>query len=281
MPTETTKAAAKVAFGAAGAILAVIAAINLFSTFTPVAARNEKIYADLDGAQNLPPAKRLDTYNALAYAQAKALAQKPSEPYGWARLSYLRLAEGSDKQTAFAALRMSDLVSPYEAPQLPERAYTWRSFHDVETPAQQAYQDELWAKAYILEPGDTWEMAIQHGIAKEVAESLAARDMTLYGDWKIHMAEAGISDAPPPAAPPALPAAPQPAPLSASPPSAVAPTGPPAAAPPAIPVSPPAPKPASKSARAKHKPAASSKPEAEPDSDSDADMDSEPDPETP
>jgi len=165
-------------------MLAFFSAINLFWAITPVATRNEYIYNELDKAVNLPVPARLALFSDLREQQEKALARKPGDPYGWARLAYLRIATQGNLKSAFEALRMSDLVSPYEAPQLPERAAMWHKFTSVETKDQLSYQDTLWQKAYSMKPDTTWETAKREGIIKEAGESLMRKDPALYEEWK-------------------------------------------------------------------------------------------------
>src|ERR1700722_12192934 len=149
MPTEKIR----LDYAVLGLVLGFFAIVNMFGTMTPIAASNEYIYRTLDKAVSLPANERLTVLSTLLKLQEKALTRRPSEPSAWSRLSYLRLSTEGNQHEAFEALRMSDLVSPYEAPQLPERAVMWRIFSSVETPEQQAYADTLWQKAYSLVPG--------------------------------------------------------------------------------------------------------------------------------
>jgi hypothetical protein len=165
-------------------VLVFFSAINLFWAITPIATRNEYIYSQLDKAVNLPVPARLALFSSLREQQEKALARKPGDPYGWARLAYLRITTEGNLKSAFDALRMSDLVSPYEAPQLPERAAMWHKFASIETREQLSYQDTLWQKAYNLKPDTTWETAKREGITKEAGESLMRKDPALYEAWK-------------------------------------------------------------------------------------------------
>ncbi|MDP9127628.1 MAG: hypothetical protein M3N08_05145 [Pseudomonadota bacterium] len=123
-------------------------------------------------------------FQELQGQQERDLAKKPSEPYGWARLAYLRYQTSNDERAAFAALRMSDFTSPYEAPQLPERAYMWMRFRNVESADQKAYQDVLWQKAFSMERDATWRTARQNNIDNEVGQSLKRTDPALYAEWQ-------------------------------------------------------------------------------------------------
>ena len=177
---------APIGYIALGLALATLSALNLFWTLTPVAALNEKIFNTIESSSTLPVPDRLSLYSDLRQQQQKALTRKPAEAYGWARLSFLRLATQGNKKAAFEALRMSDLVSPYEPPQLPERAYMWSKFRDVETKEQQDYQDILWGKAYGLSGDATRQLAERQKIVESVGAALKRRFPSLYTDWKKH-----------------------------------------------------------------------------------------------
>ena len=166
-----------------GVLLAFFSAINLFATVTPVANNNEKIYQELEQSTSLPMAARLAEFSDLLKRQEKALSRNPSEPYGWTRLSYLRLTTQGNEQGAFDALRMSDLVSPFEDPQLVERALMWRKFKDVENKDEQDYQDTLWVKAFTMHPQATWDAGNKEGILREIGESIQRKSAIQYAQW--------------------------------------------------------------------------------------------------
>lgn len=167
------------------AALAFCSLLNLFLTLTPVAKSNAKIDERLQKSDSVPANDRPGLYASLLAEQEKNLAREPSEPYGWARLAYLRMATAPrDRASAFDALRISDLVSPYEAIQLPERAVMWHMFRSVENPDQQAYQDVLWARAYGTQPDATWTSAAHNNLDTEVGASLKKSSPTLYEEWK-------------------------------------------------------------------------------------------------
>jgi hypothetical protein len=172
-----------VAAGLFGVLLAIFSCTNLFSTLTPLADLNAKIVDQLAGISALPIDDRIKSLDDLRQEQERALAGKPSEPFAWARLSYMRLATGDRAQDAFAALAMSNLVSPDEPRQLPERALMWRQLHAVEDQNAQAYQVTLWQKAFRMEPDVTWQTAVQRGITAEVGQALAG-DPQLSAEWK-------------------------------------------------------------------------------------------------
>jgi hypothetical protein len=173
-------------------VLAFFAAINLFWSMAPVSVSNDHIDEELNKAESMPVASRLSLFTDLRVQQEKALSRKPGEPYGWSRLAYLRLATEGNQKAAFDALRMSDLVSPYEAPQLPERAVMWHKFANIESKDELAYQDTLWQKAFRLEDDATWAIAKRDNIVKEVGDALARKDPALADQWKAREASEGI-----------------------------------------------------------------------------------------
>ena len=73
------------------------------------------------------------------------------------------MATEGNAQEALAALRMSDLVSPYEALELPERALMWLHFRATETPDEQEYQTVLWQRAFNVCSSETWRSRIPTG----------------------------------------------------------------------------------------------------------------------
>lgn len=119
---------------------------------------------------------------ALADQQSEILARDPSDIFAWGRLAWLRLV-ANDRRGAFEALRVSDMLSPMESTQLPERAAMWRSLRDVETPGQQDYQDKLWFKAYSLNREETWRIAVAHGWQEEISAALARYSPSHHQEW--------------------------------------------------------------------------------------------------
>jgi len=176
-------------FALFGAALALLSYVDLRAAATPFANLNERIVDELARAETLPGDERLKLLTELRLQQERALAGKPAEPFAWARLAYLRLATQGDAPDAFAALRMSDLVSPGEPRQLPERALMWRQLHAAEDQDQQAYQTVLWQNSFRVGRDATWQLAAQHGITAEVAEALRD-DPELYEEWKARVAGA-------------------------------------------------------------------------------------------
>jgi hypothetical protein len=189
----TTRTSRAIGIGILGAVLAVSAAVNLFGTLTPAATLNARISARLLASAALPENLKPIEFALLKQIQEQALAAKPPEPFGWARLSYLRTKTGSSDADAFAALRMSDTVSPFETQQLPERAVTWGRFKSVQTPAEQDYQDTLWQKAFTLATDETWDFAVHLGITPEVGRALARKNSDLASGWYGRMSDAGIA----------------------------------------------------------------------------------------
>lgn len=118
--------------------------------------------------------------------QEKLLTKNPSDPFAWARLSYLRLITQGDKKGAFAALRMSDLLSPYEPRQQLERALMWHDLREVEDAQQQEYQNALWLKAFKLERNATFDAVRQRGLIEEVNNAMQSAPKDLLGDWNFH-----------------------------------------------------------------------------------------------
>ncbi|MDX2028942.1 MAG: hypothetical protein SFW62_09975 [Alphaproteobacteria bacterium] len=171
-------------FAALYGALVLFALINLFWTLTPAEDSNAKIDEKMQTVDSLPVRERLELLTQLRQDQESNLTRRPSEPYGWARLSRLRSMTQGDAKAAFAALQMSDLVSPYEAAQMPERAIMWYKLRGVQTPEQRAYQDILWKKAYGFQRKATWTIAVDNNLIKEVGESLKKTEPSLYEEWK-------------------------------------------------------------------------------------------------
>jgi len=167
-----------------GVMLACLAFINLSGRATPSVKINDRIVTALGGARSLPVDLRLPLLTELREQQEKALSEEPAEPFAWARLAWLRIATQGDAQDAFAALRLSDLISPGEPRQLPERALMWRQFAPVEDDSQKAYQNVLWQKAFQMQRDATWTLAVQNGITNEVGNALKQTDPDLYEEWK-------------------------------------------------------------------------------------------------
>ena len=180
------------AFAAYGLLLGVCALINLFDTFTPLTAMNASIDTRLQAVSSLRNDQKSLEYGKLLHMQEKTLLGKPSEPYAWARLSYLRNVTGEGDAPAFAALKMSDLVSPYEAEQLPERAVAWSKFANVQNKEEREYQDELWQKAFTVSGDATWDLAAQLGLTKMVGDLFARKNHDLADGWRDRVANPSI-----------------------------------------------------------------------------------------
>src|SRR4051812_37622608 len=75
--------------------------VNLLGKPEPLARLNEQIITGLASAAALPAAERMKLLIGLRGKQEKALAGKPSEPFAWARLAYLRMVTGTEKKGAF------------------------------------------------------------------------------------------------------------------------------------------------------------------------------------
>ncbi|MER2519251.1 MAG: hypothetical protein ABTQ34_01010 [Bdellovibrionales bacterium] len=193
----------KIVYAVLGTWLVMAASVNLLGTFTPTARKNEDMIRNVQIVAShlvqlpvlLPTESRtIDPaiWDSLKKIQESALKRSPADPYAWSRLSWLRRKAGDSEQDAFAALRMSDLVSPYEAPQLAERAVTWRSFRNVQTLEQQRYQVALWNKAFMLDDQETLRMAVQNKLTDEVGKALASVNPAAAEDWKSRLNQVQI-----------------------------------------------------------------------------------------
>jgi hypothetical protein len=172
-----------------GSGLALFAAVNLFGSFTPAADRNTKLDNQFASAVELPLKQKLPVFTDMMHQQERILAARPSEPYGWARLAHLRHFITGNNQAAFEALRMSDLVSPYEAAQMPERALMWRDFRAVQTGEQRDYQDALWEKAFTMQGAETLALARKAKIVNEVGDALKRRNPVIQEHWQAYDAQ--------------------------------------------------------------------------------------------
>src|ERR1043166_689555 len=187
--TGTTKIITRISrarFGMAAfaCVLAAFACANLLSLPVTADALNIRAQKGLEEAAASPPGDRAEAFKGPLALQEEALAREPADPYAWARLSYLRMVTGADAKSAFDALRLSDLVSPNDPRQLPERAMMWREYKAVQTPDQQAYQATLWEKAWLAQRKETYERAADKKISAEVGDSLKKSDPALYEEWK-------------------------------------------------------------------------------------------------
>jgi hypothetical protein len=169
--------------GIAYAILGLCAVLNLFFTLTPAAKSNALLDDQIQAwANDGIPAP--DIAATEAAQQERNLTRIPSDPFSWARLTRLRLAAKENPKAAFEALRMADLVSPYESAQLPERAVMWRQFRNYETPEQRLYQDTLWVRSYGMQRDLTWDYALRSGLSREAGDALHHNNPALYEEWK-------------------------------------------------------------------------------------------------
>jgi hypothetical protein len=172
-----------------GVMLACLSFVNVAGHIAPSAALNDRIVAELAAASPNTGGERLPLLIELRNQQEKALALDPAEPFAWARLAWFRLVTQGDRPDAFAALRLSDLVSPDEPRQLPERALMWRQFAEAEDDSQKAYQNTLWEKAFRMQRDPTWALAKQSGITDDVGNALRQTDPELYEEWKARQNE--------------------------------------------------------------------------------------------
>ena len=183
--TKTTTPTNRLAYslGAFALLLAVLAAANLFASF-PLPAQNKKLDSELQAAVKLPFSKRIVELDRLRDQQEKLLAQGPSDPFAWGRLSYLRKTTQGDAKGALLALHMSDLVSPYDPLQTPGRALQWHNLRASESDEEKAYQTELWQKAVLMNGKVTWGLAVDNHVVKEVEQALQSGDPALLKAWK-------------------------------------------------------------------------------------------------
>ena len=130
-----------------GAALALFATLNLTSTMTSVERSNASIDSLFETALNIPHNNKMELFQKLRDDQAANLARMPSYLMAGAIFSILRYVTTGDPKAAFAALYMSDFVSPYERPELPERAVMWYRFRNVENAEQKAYQGDIVAES--------------------------------------------------------------------------------------------------------------------------------------
>jgi hypothetical protein len=186
MPTNRTIRGALAVLSAA---LLVLGGFNLFSTLAPQARMNAEIAMRFEAAEKLPYKEKTAVMEELREQQEAALMRIPAEPYAWARLSYLRkFTQGSDED-AFAALRMSDLVSPNEPRQMLERALMWRERAKGGSQADREHLDQLWDKAFDFQPQETWDMAVQKGMITEISAALLRVNREAYGHWQYRIGE--------------------------------------------------------------------------------------------
>lgn len=178
-----TEQAVRFALLLSALMLVAIAYVNLSVDMRPVAQANEALVQQLQKAQALPLPKRIDAWDRLRTAQGQLLAQEPADPFGWARLAYLRHMTQGNGAEAFKALRFSDMLSPHEPRQLPERAAMWRDFSSVQDDAERAYQQTLWRRAFAMQREATWALAVKRNLVAEVSDALRAEDAMLYQEW--------------------------------------------------------------------------------------------------
>jgi hypothetical protein len=179
----------RLALAALSVALLAFAGLNIFSTLTPQTRMNADIAARFETADKLPHKEKTAAMEELHALQEAALMRIPAEPYAWARLSYLRkFTQGSD-EASFAALRMSDLVSPNEPRQMLERALMWRERSKNGTVADKERLDQLWDKAFDFQPQETWDMAVQKSLVTEISAALLRVNREAYGNWQWHIEE--------------------------------------------------------------------------------------------
>ncbi len=121
-----------------GVVLAGLAMATLFFDLTPAATFELALEQHL-----LPTSQTLQE-------QEVVLSKEPADPFGWARLAYLRRAVAHNKRGAFEALQMSDYVSPYEPRQLAERLKMWQELRSVQNADERANEAALAVRAKAL-----------------------------------------------------------------------------------------------------------------------------------
>jgi hypothetical protein len=181
----TTRIDLRAFFAAGGFLLVVFAVTALCFGLTPLADQNAVIAKNLMQSDALEKASRQVEQVDLLKKQVENLKQNPAEPFAWARLAYLRFTAERRPRAAFAALKMSDMVSPHEPRQLVERAFMWHDLRQMQGEAERAYQTELWVRAFDEQRGLMIQTAYKRGLIKEVAAAFRTVDEDLYRDWMI------------------------------------------------------------------------------------------------
>jgi hypothetical protein len=161
-------------------VLIVLGSANIFYTVRPFAERNHQIEESFNRASVLPSAERIVAEKILLSEQENVLARIPSEPFAWTRLAFMREDVLDDKKSAFAALRMSNLVSPNEPRQKIERALMWYEFNSVEDESEQAYQTSLWEKVIAMPNDKTWQDQKHRGLVEKAKDILLTTRPDLY-----------------------------------------------------------------------------------------------------
>jgi len=168
--------------------LACFAAVDTLATPTPGGTLDAQIIAGMASSDALPFTPRIQLLGKLRTEQEEALKLKPSDPLAWERLAYLRLVTQGDMPDAFAALRLSAILSPGEPEELPRRAWLWYRLRSVETASQRAAQDKLWTKAFSTDRDATWKLAVAMHIVPVVGAALQRTDAELYDEWQARIA---------------------------------------------------------------------------------------------
>jgi hypothetical protein len=161
-------------------VLIVLGSANIFYTVRPFAERNHQIEENFNRASVLPSTERIVAEKILLSEQENVLARIPSEPFAWARLAFMREDVLDDKKSAFAALRMSNLVSPNEPRQKLERALMWYEFNSVEDKSEKAYQTNLWEKVIAMPNDKTWQDQKHRGLVTKAKDILLTTRPDLY-----------------------------------------------------------------------------------------------------
>jgi hypothetical protein len=172
--TTATNQPLALGLGIFAAALLAMAGVNLFCTFQPMDKRNDKVDAAVVASDKTPFKDRIAQFAVLREEQEKILAKKPTEPFAWARLALLRKSTQNDAKGAMQALRMADMVSPFDPQQTAPRAEMWRNLRSFQTDEEKAYQVTLWQKAAAQNGKQTWDIAVKNSWVKEIEEALTA-----------------------------------------------------------------------------------------------------------
>lgn len=167
-----------------GIALGVFGLLNVFLTVTPVQDANERLEKNI-AKEFIVREGRAARLENLNNQQEELLAQAPADPFAWARLSWLWLITKGDRERAFTALKMSNLVSPLEPRQMLERAMMWHKFKDLHKPEDATEQLRLWRAAFRFKPEQTVAYARQYKMTEEIGKAFTDdSEMSKTWRWK-------------------------------------------------------------------------------------------------
>lgn len=164
-------------------VLLLCAGINLFADFRSSLRANDVLALQLNQSDALNFADKMARYGSLLAHQQALLAQNPIDPYGWARLSYLRKTYLGDRQGAFEALRQANMLAGAERLGLLERVLMWHGFADLHNDDDRAREEQMWRLAYKQGWFATAAAARTHGLG-DVLERAVQKDPALLENWE-------------------------------------------------------------------------------------------------